>query len=182
MLRNLFTQRHPFLMQALGGIIAVIIFIPIATWVYIDVTNSKAPATAAPVYAPPGLADQQNVPPANGQNGSKGSTNGGVSKNGGTNLSAGATTCSTKTCVVKEQPGQGLYVFAPANISIKVGTTVKWVDVNSVPHNVIGTDNTFINKQTPDANSYTLTFTKKGIYNYNCTLHLPIMIGKIIVQ
>ena len=181
-MRNLFTQRHPFLMQALGGIIAVIIFIPIATWVYIDVTNSKAPETAAPVYAPPGLADQTNVPSANGPNGSKGSAGGGVSKNSGTSSSAGATTCATKTCVVKEQPGQGLYVFAPSILSIKAGTTVKWVDVNAVPHNVIGTNNTFINKQTPDANSYTLTFTKKGVYNYNCTLHLPIMVGKIIVQ
>jgi plastocyanin len=181
-MRNLFTQRHPFLMQALGGLIAVIVFIPIAVWVFFAVTTAKAPATAATVYAPPSLAGQTNGPSPNGQNGSKGSSNGGVSKNGGTSPSAGATTCSTKTCIVKEQPGQGLYVFAPANLSIKVGTTVKWVDVNSVPHNIIGTNNTFINKQTPDANSYTLTFTKKGVYNYNCTLHLPIMVGKIIVQ
>ena len=183
MLRNLFNQRHPFIMQAIGGLIAFVIFVPIAAWVVFDIINSKAPETAAIAYAPPAnQALQNNAPPAYTGNGSKGNTSTGAPKNGGQDPNSGATVCSTKTCTVKMQPGQGLYVFAPCIVLIIAGSTGKWVDVNAVPHNIIGTDNHFINKQTPNADSYTLTFAKKGTFNYNCTLHLPTMIGRIGVR
>ncbi len=89
-----------------------------------------------------------------------------------------------KTYTVNEVAGKtpGTYVFSPAKLTIKVGDTVTFVDKSlPVPHDVIGTNNKVINRAAINTATYKLTFTKAGVYKYNCTIHLPSMVGQITV-
>lgn len=71
------------------------------------------------------------------------------------------------------------YAFVPESLTIKAGTTVRWVNEDSAPHSV----------ESPSFDSSTLvkrktfehTFEKPGIYDYNCGIH-PSEKGKIIVE
>lgn len=91
-----------------------------------------------------------------------------------------------KTYTVKMKPGSSSgFVFSPAKLTIHVGDKVKWVDVNSTVHNIIG-QNSFskkvIDRAAFNTKSYTVTFKKKGTYKYECQIHLPQMVGQIIVK
>ena len=59
--------------------------------------------------------------------------------------------------------------FNPQSETVKVGTTVKWVNQDSAPHNVTGgplKSPTFGN-----GGSYTYKATKPGKISYVCTIH-----------
>lgn len=75
-----------------------------------------------------------------------------------------------------------------ANLLIKVGTTVTWVNNSAgIPHNVVsGSGGTPNNKFTTSAilntgDKYSFTFTAPGEYPFYCGIH-PAMIGWITVQ
>src|SRR5436309_6095209 len=51
-MRQFFSRPHPWLMQALGGLIAVIAIVPVAAFVFIDVINARTAAQPA-AFAPP---------------------------------------------------------------------------------------------------------------------------------
>jgi plastocyanin len=57
------------------------------------------------------------------------------------------------------------YKFLPQDISVKVGTTVTWINEDTVVHTVEGT----------------FTFDKVGVYDYICGPH-PYMTGSVIVE
>lgn len=91
-----------------------------------------------------------------------------------------------KTYKVKMEPGSGGgFIFSPAKLTIHVGDTVQWVDVDSTLHNIVG-QNSFskkvINRSAFNTKSYKVTFKKKGTYKYECQIHLPRMVGQIIVK
>jgi plastocyanin len=76
------------------------------------------------------------------------------------------------------------FQFSPATLVINKGMTVRFVQQDSVPHNVVGSGpSAFI--KSPQLNnkgdSYTVTFSKTGRFDYICTIH-PRMVGKVIVQ
>ena len=60
-MRQFFSRPHPWLMQAVGGLIAVIAIIPIAAYVFIDVINAKTTAEPA-AFAPPPSAQSGTAP------------------------------------------------------------------------------------------------------------------------
>ena len=64
-------------------------------------------------------------------------------------------------------------------ITISPGDTVEWTNLDSTNHTVVGTD--FSSANIPYQNSYTHTFTKKGTYNYYCSIE-PFMKGVVIVK
>lgn len=69
--------------------------------------------------------------------------------------------------------------FDPAEQTVKVGQTVKWVNQEPIPHNVIGgplKSSTF-----SKGGSYTFKATKPQTIAYVCTIH-PGMDGKLIVE
>jgi len=171
---NFFSRRHPLIMQALGGLIAVIVMIPIGIYVFQSVFNSPAPETAASSYA---------VPPAATVAANHNSTSAGPSGAApGASIGGAGKTYTVKMQPVAGKPGQ--YEFNPSNVSIKAGTTVNWVDADTMVHNIIGTNPTatgFINKTATDTTSYSLMFRKKGTYKYECTVHLPTMVAQITV-
>ena len=102
---------------------------------------------------------------------------------GNMNMSSGSTSNSggqkpQATDVVAIQN----FAFSPANITVKVGTTVTWTNKDSVPHTVTETDGQ-TGPSSGDLNpsaSYTFKFTKAGTYHYNCSIH-TYMVGTVTV-
>lgn len=99
---------------------------------------------------------------------------------------AAAHRAAHKTWTVRELPGkaQAGFVFSPAKLTIHAGDTVKWVDGNAVPHNVVGTNSAskkLINRADINTKTYTVTFKKTGTYKYMCQIH-PGMVGQITVK
>lgn len=76
--------------------------------------------------------------------------------------------------------------FSPQKITIKPGTTVKWVNEDTVRHNVVAAnendtsglpaDNALFGK----GGTYQYTFNTVGTFDYKCTPH-PFMTGTIEV-
>ncbi len=172
---NFFSRRHPLIMQALGGLIAVIVMIPVGIYVFQSVFNSPAPETAASSYAvPPAatVAANHNSTSAGPSGAAPGASTGGAGK-----------TYTVKMQPVAGKPGQ--YVFNPATLNINRGDTVNWVDADTTPHNIVGTSSnatSVIKKTAIDAGSYKVTFTAAGAYKYECQVHLPEMVGVINVS
>ena len=60
-MRQFFRRPHPWLMQALGGLIAVIAIIPVAAYAFVAVINAKAPREPV-AFAPPPSAQSGPAP------------------------------------------------------------------------------------------------------------------------
>jgi amicyanin len=73
------------------------------------------------------------------------------------------------------------FTFGPKELTVPVGTTVKWVNHDDIPHNVVNKDKVFRSKALDTDDSYSFTFASAGTYDYFCGLH-PQMQGKIIVK
>jgi plastocyanin len=73
------------------------------------------------------------------------------------------------------------FVFSPNPVTVPVGSTVRWVNQDDIPHNVVSDDKSFKSKALDTDESFTYTFTKPGTYTYFCSIH-PKMTGKIVVQ
>lgn len=81
--------------------------------------------------------------------------------------------------------GAGFY--SPLNLEIPVGTTVTWINDDSVPHNIqsIGEKGKVIQLfNSPPLNTgdrFEFTFEELGIYNYFCSFH-PWRVGVVTVS
>jgi len=73
------------------------------------------------------------------------------------------------------------FVFTPPELTVAVGTTVKWVNHDDIPHSVVEKDKAFRSKALDTDEAYSITFTTAGAISYFCGLH-PHMVGKIIVK
>jgi amicyanin len=73
------------------------------------------------------------------------------------------------------------FTFGPQELSVAVGTTVKWVNHDDIPHNVVNKDKAFRSKALDTDDSYSFKFASAGTFDYFCGLH-PHMQGKIIVK
>lgn len=71
--------------------------------------------------------------------------------------------------------------FSPNNVTVKVGQKVKWVNEDSVDHNVTATDGeNFKSDNFGKGKSYEYTVDKPGTIKYTCTIH-PGMDGTLTV-
>jgi plastocyanin len=73
------------------------------------------------------------------------------------------------------------FTFGPKELTVAVGTTVKWVNHDDIPHTVVEKSTTFRSKALDTDDSYSFTFASAGTFDYFCGLH-PHMVGKIIVK
>jgi amicyanin len=73
------------------------------------------------------------------------------------------------------------FTFTAPELTVAVGTTVKWVNHDDIPHNVVNKDKLFRSKALDTDDSYSFTFASAGTYDYFCGLH-PHMQGKIVVK
>ncbi len=72
------------------------------------------------------------------------------------------------------------FKFEPANLSIAVGKTVQFVNVDEEPHTATATDGTFNSKALDTEQTWNYTATKPGTYPYICSIH-PFMKGTLTV-
>jgi plastocyanin len=72
------------------------------------------------------------------------------------------------------------FTFAPAELTVKVGTTVTWANHDDIPHLVVSAGK-FRSKALDTDDSFSFTFTNAGSYTYFCSLH-PHMTGTIKVE
>ncbi|GII32366.1 hypothetical protein Pmi06nite_58080 [Planotetraspora mira] len=72
------------------------------------------------------------------------------------------------------------FAFAPAAVTVRVGTTVTWTNTDEEPHTVSATSGPFHSGALINGATYRYTFTKPGQYQYLCTIH-PFMHGNVVV-
>ena len=73
------------------------------------------------------------------------------------------------------------FTFSPKELTVAVGTTVKWVNHDDIPHTVVEKQTAFRSKLLDTDDSYSYTFTSAGAFDYFCGLH-PHMVGQIIAK
>jgi len=88
--------------------------------------------------------------------------------------------------------------FVPGNIEITAGTTVTWINLDAVDHDVTSgvsvvgrksrgmkqtrfPDEKFASGMFGENKSFSVTFDEKGEYDYYCNIH-PFMVGKVLVR
>lgn len=101
---------------------------------------------------------------------------------------------STASVTVENPPDSKLqnisilnYAFDPANLTVKAGTTVTWVNNDSVPHKVVPVSGSsdaiasgFGSANLSQGDTYSFTFNSAGTVDYYCQIH-PMMKGRITV-
>jgi plastocyanin len=63
------------------------------------------------------------------------------------------------------------FTFEPAQLTVKPGTTVTWINEDDIPHTVVATNKTFRSKALDTDDKFSFTFTTAGTYEYFCSLH-----------
>lgn len=89
------------------------------------------------------------------------------------------------TSMTQEQKQQEVviknFAFSSETLTVKVGTTVTWVNSDTVAHSAVADDGTFDTKLLAPGERGSYTFTKAGTYTYKCGVH-PSMTGTIVVE
>jgi amicyanin len=73
------------------------------------------------------------------------------------------------------------FTFEPPVLTMKVGTTVTWVNDDDIPHLVSEKDGKFRSSALDTNETFSQTFKDAGTIEYFCVLH-PHMTGKIVVE
>ena len=73
------------------------------------------------------------------------------------------------------------FTFTAPELTVAVGTTVKWINHDDIPHTVVDKNKAFRSKALDTDDAYSFTFASAGTFDYFCGLH-PQMVGKIIVK
>jgi amicyanin len=72
------------------------------------------------------------------------------------------------------------FTFEPDKLTVKVGTTVTWINEDDIPHTVVATNKAFRSKALDTDDKFSFTFTTPGSYEYFCSLH-PHMKAMVVV-
>ena len=72
------------------------------------------------------------------------------------------------------------FAFNPQEVTVKVGTTVTWTNMDSAGHDVKAADGSWGSDTLANGQSFSKVFDQAGTYAYVCTFH-PKMTGTIIV-
>ncbi len=71
----------------------------------------------------------------------------------------------------------GMNMYLPNMVEVKPGSTVRWINESSMPHNVVGTYITASGEAKIDSGffgadeSWAYTFSEEGVFDYHCTIH-----------
>ncbi|WP_211261234.1 cupredoxin domain-containing protein [Pseudonocardia acaciae] len=73
------------------------------------------------------------------------------------------------------------FVYAPATMTVKVGTTVTWTNQDQDPHTVTSMNGGPLRSPTlNNGQSFRYTFNAPGHFDYLCTIH-PFMTATVVV-
>ncbi|HEX7894570.1 MAG TPA: cupredoxin family copper-binding protein [Terriglobales bacterium] len=88
-------------------------------------------------------------------------------------------------CAAKAQNTNTILIkgfdFSPMTLTVKVGTTVTWKNMDEVSHTVVSPDGTFRSEELDEGDTFTFKFVKPGTYKYACSIH-PKMMASIVVR
>jgi plastocyanin len=73
------------------------------------------------------------------------------------------------------------FMFQPTSLTVKVGSTVTWTNMDEEPHTVVSSSGLFRSNGLDTKDSFSYEFDKAGTYTFVCSIH-PQMVGKIVVQ
>jgi plastocyanin len=73
------------------------------------------------------------------------------------------------------------FMFAPATITVKAGSSVTWTNHDDEPHTIVSDTGLFRSGALDTNESFSFRFEKPGTYHYTCSIH-PRMVGTIVVQ
>lgn len=71
--------------------------------------------------------------------------------------------------------------FGANPLTVATGSTVVWMNGDSVPHNAISNSGAFSTATINSGGQATSTFSTAGTFPYHCGIH-PNMVGTIVVQ
>jgi plastocyanin len=72
-------------------------------------------------------------------------------------------------------------LFSPAELTIKAGDTVTWVNDDPVVHTLSDLGGAFDSGSISPGGTWSYTFNDKASYDYYCSIH-PLMTGKLVVE
>jgi plastocyanin len=72
------------------------------------------------------------------------------------------------------------FAFAPATLTVPVGTTVTWTNHDEEPHTVVASDGSFHSPGLGTNAAFSNTFATAGTFDYICSIH-PFMHGTVVV-
>ncbi len=72
------------------------------------------------------------------------------------------------------------FTFNAAALTVKVGTTVKWINGDDIAHTIVAKGKSFKSTVLDTGDQFSFTFTKPGQFEYFCSLH-PKMTGRVTV-
>ena len=73
------------------------------------------------------------------------------------------------------------FTFSPATVTITAGDTITWTNTDPVVHTATSSSGAFDSGDIAQGESFSVTFTTPGTYDYFCTPH-PTMTGQIVVK
>jgi plastocyanin len=73
------------------------------------------------------------------------------------------------------------FMFAPAALSVKAGSTVSWRNQDNEPHTVASDSGLFRSGAIDTDEVFSFKFEQPGTYHFICTIH-PYMVGTITAQ
>lgn len=72
------------------------------------------------------------------------------------------------------------YTFSPASVTVPVGSTVQWTNLDVAAHQVSSDSMAFLTPPLSQGSSYSWTFMHQGTFPYHCAIH-PSMTGTVRV-
>jgi len=73
------------------------------------------------------------------------------------------------------------FMFSPRSLTVAVGTTVQWKNLDGEPHTIHSVDELFRSGPLDESDAFSFKFDKPGTYRYVCSIH-PQMVGTIVVK
>jgi plastocyanin len=87
-------------------------------------------------------------------------------------------------CVMAAEPVTveiSRFQFAPQELTVAPGTTVRWVNRDQTIHNVLTIDGQLTSPGLDTDDGFSFVFDREGDYSYHCGLH-PQMVGVVHVR
>lgn len=75
----------------------------------------------------------------------------------------------------------GNRAFAPGDLNVDVGTTVTWMNTDSIPHTSTSDQNQWNSGTLAAGGRFSFTFQSAGSFPYHCSIH-PGMVGTVVVR
>jgi plastocyanin len=111
----------------------------------------------------------------------------GMAGGGPSGATVGPTTADrsqTQSASAAAQTGNAVsvenFAFAPATLTVPVGSTVSWTNHDADPHTVAANDGSFHSPGMGTGATFSFTFPTAGTFDYVCSIH-PFMHGTVVV-